>query len=250
MTGGRYRDRVAVVTGASRGIGAAIAATLARQGAKVYCVYRSADTRFSALKDGLGEFGGNLFPVRIDLTEPNQIDEFFKQEDFCRGRLDILVNCAGGSADALLLRASAKRVREALALNLESAISCSRSALPYMLRARYGRIVNIGSVVASMGNAGQSLYCAAKAGLEGFTRSLAREVGSRGITINCVSPGFIETDMTAAMSEAQRGEVLKATAVGRLGSVEDVAWAVQFLCDEASSYVTGAVLHVNGGMYM
>ena len=245
----QFDGRVAVVTGGSRGIGAAVCDRLLRRGAVVYCVARDVDAA-AAVSDGLGEAGERLKLARADVTDRAALDAVFDRVESERGRLDILVNCAGAAADGLLLRMTDERIRAGLRLNLEAAIAASRAALKLMLAQRYGRIVSVSSVVAAAGNAGQTVYAAAKAGLEGFTRSLAREVGSRGVTVNCVAPGLIDTRMTDGVGAAARERAIAATALGRAGTPAEVAAAVGFLCAEEASYVTGTVLQVNGGMYM
>lgn len=221
------------------------------QGAIVHCLYKHNENAAVALKARLGSVRAErLDLVRADVTEDAPLIDAFKHVASASGRLDILVHCAGAVSDGLLLRMSDDRVRAGLRLNLESAIACAREALPMMLRQRYGRIVHVSSVVAALGNAGQTVYAAAKGGVEAFTRSLAREVGTRGITVNCVAPGLIETEMTDSMREAVRARALGATALGRAGTAAEVASAVGYLCSEEAAYVTGAVLHVNGGMYM
>lgn len=243
--------RIALVTGGTRGIGAAVCRRLIEDGARhVHCCYGHDDAAARRLAEDLGERADRVTVHRVDVCDSDALEGLVADTIRSHGVLEILVNCAGAPADRLLLRATPAHVRAALALNLESAIVASRAALASMLRHRYGRIVNVGSVVASVGNAGQSLYGAAKAALEGFTRSLAREVGAKGVTVNCVSPGYIATEQTAALPEHLRERFLEATAVGRPGTPEDVAHAVAFLCSQEAGYVTGTVLHVNGGMYM
>lgn len=239
-----------MVTGGSRGIGAAVCRRLAEEGAGVHCFYRSDDESARALAASVAERGHRLAVHRVDATDVDAVTDGIKAVVAAEKRLDMLVHCVGAPSDGLLLRARPASVDEALALNLTSAITACRAVLPAMLKAGYGRIVTIGSVVASMGNAGQTVYGAAKAGLEGFTRALAREVGSRGVTVNCVAPGFVETDLTAGLSSEARARALEATVTGRAGTAEEVAYAVAFLCDAQAGYVTGTVLHVNGGMYM
>jgi 3-oxoacyl-[acyl-carrier protein] reductase len=241
--------RVAVVTGGSRGIGAAVCERLVARGAVVYCVARDVAAA-GPLRESLGGDAGRLVLAGADVTDPSELGAVFARVEAERSRLDILVNCAGAASDGLLLRTSDERLRAGLRLNLEAAMAASRAALKPMLARRYGRIVSISSVVAAAGNAGQTVYAAAKAGLEGFTRSLAREVGSRGITVNCVAPGLIETRMTDALGGPARDRALEATALGRAGTPAEVAAAVGFLCGEDAAYVTGTVLQVNGGMYM
>ncbi len=236
------------MTGASGGIGREIVGGLLREGAQVFAGYHR---HRSVLEPLLETYGADaLIPVAVDVGDPDDIDRVVRELLERSGRLDILVHAAGVARDGLLLRARASQVDEGLGLNLGSAIHCARAVLAPMLKARYGRIVFLGSVVAAMGNAGQGVYAAAKAGVEGLARSLAREVGRRGVTVNTVSPGFIETEMTAGMSEDARRSVIEATAVGRLGQPADVAHSVLFFCDESASYVTGATMQVGGGLYM
>jgi 3-oxoacyl-[acyl-carrier protein] reductase len=244
---GDFAGRVALVTGGTRGIGAAITRALARADARVYAVYRSNAEAAAALAR---EVGGGLVTVCADVADPSAASSVVERVVGESGRLDVLVNCAGGAADRLLLRATPDYVRQTLALNLESVIHCSRVALSVMLRQRYGRIVSVGSVVAASGNPGQAVYAAAKAGIEGFTRSLAREVASKGVTVNCVAPGWIDTDLTSEAGGAARIRAIEATPVGRAGMPEEVADAVLFLASQRAAYVTGTVLQVNGGLYM
>ncbi len=193
---------------------------------------------------------GQLELLPFDVSDANAVNEAVRGVLQSEGRLDLLIHAAGVAFDGLLQRSRPEQVDACLAVNLASAVHCARAALAPMIKARYGRIVFVGSVVASMGNAGQGLYGAAKAGVEGLARSLAREVGRRGITVNTVSPGFIETEMTASMNEEARARVVASTAVGRLGTPRDVAHSVLFFCDEGAGYVTGSTLQVGGGLYM
>jgi len=245
-----FTDRVALVTGGSRGIGAAVCEWLVRRGALVYSVFRENRAAAEAVKTSLGDDGERLRLACADVTDSAAFLETFARAQSEAGRLDILVHCAGAPTDGLLLRTDTARVRQGLELNLESAITACRAALPPMLKQRYGRIVCVSSVVAGLGSSGQSVYAAAKGGVEAFVRSLAREVGARGITANCVAPGLIETEMTGGMSAAVRARALESTALGRAGTTAEVASAVGFLCAEDAGYVTGTVLHVNGGLYM
>jgi 3-oxoacyl-[acyl-carrier protein] reductase len=238
------------VTGGTRGIGAAITEALLEQGARVCSLYKQDDAAAERLRASLGVSADRLDLLRVDVTDDSAVEATFARLQERHGRLDILVYCAGAAFDALLLRTGGDRLRSSLRVNLEAPIACARRALPLMLRQHYGRIVHVTSVVAAAGNPGQTAYAAAKGGVEAFARSLAREVGSRGITVNCVSPGLIETEMTASLTAEQRSRALEATAVGRAGTPREVASAVTYLCSEAAGYITGVVLQVNGGMYM
>lgn len=244
---GDFAGRVALVTGGTRGIGAAIASALARADARVYAVFRSNAATAAELSAALGD---RLSTVCADVADPRSAVAVVEQVVGECGRLDVLVNCAGGAADRLLLRATPDYVRETLAVNLESVIHYSRAALSPMLRQRYGRIVSLSSVVAAAGNPGQTVYAAAKAGIEGFSRALAREVASKRVTVNCVAPGWIDTELTSTAGQSARSRAIEATPVGRAGTPEEVADAVTFLVSERAAYVTGAVLQVNGGLYM
>jgi 3-oxoacyl-[acyl-carrier protein] reductase len=239
-----------LVTGASGAIGAAIARGLALGGARVRATYRSRPESVEELRRSLGDHADRVTASALDVTDATASDALVRDIVAGEGRLDCLVVCAGAPRDGFLVRAKPAEIAATLDLNLGGALLSMRAAVAPMIKARYGRIVLVGSVVASMGNAGQVAYAAAKAGLEGATRSLAREVGSRGITVNCVSPGFIETDMTAKLGEEARARATASSAVGRLGTPEDVAHAVLHLCEEASGFVTGTVLQVSGGLYM
>ena len=238
---------IALVTGASRGIGAAIADELARQGATVFGTATS--------EAGAAAIGARLSPQGgagrvLDVSQAGAGDALVEAIAAGSGPVSILVNNAGITRDQLLLRMKDEDWQAILDTNLSSVFRLSRAVLRGMLKARRGRIISIASVIGLTGNAGQSNYAAAKAGIIGFTKSLAREVGSRGITANVVAPGFIETDMTRALPEATRSAMLGDIALGRLGSPADIAHAVAFLAGPGAAYVTGETLHVNGGMYM
>jgi 3-oxoacyl-[acyl-carrier protein] reductase len=238
---------IALVTGASRGIGAAIADTLAAQGARVIGTATS-ETGAAAISARLAPFGG-LGRV-LDVTDAGAIEALVDAVGRDYGGVSILVNNAGITRDQLLLRMKDEDWQAILDTNLSSVFRTSKAVLRGMMKARKGRIINIASVIGLTGNAGQANYAAAKAGIIGFSKSLAREVGSRGITVNVVAPGFIDTDMTKSLPEAQRESMLAQIALGRLGEAADIAQAVAFLASPAASYITGETLHVNGGMYM
>jgi len=235
--------KIALVTGASRGIGRAIAVELARQGAKVIGTATS-----EAGAQGISD--GGLIGKVLNVRDAAQSDSLLKAIQEELGDILVLVNNAGITRDNLALRMKDSDWDEVIETNLRGAFRLARAVLRGMMKARWGRIVNITSVVGASGNAGQANYAAAKAGVVGMTKSLAAELGSRNITVNCVAPGFIDTDMTRALTEAQKKTLLEHIPLGRLGTPEDVAGAVAYLASPQAAYVTGAVLHVNGGMYM
>jgi 3-oxoacyl-[acyl-carrier protein] reductase len=241
---------IALVTGASRGIGRAIAAALVEQGAAVAGTATTA-AGAAGIAEALAGNGRKVVGLALDVTDPASIDAALKQIDEAFGAApSILVNNAGITRDGLLMRMQEADWDAIIATNLTAVYRVTKACLRPMTKARKGRVINISSVVAAIGNAGQANYAAAKAGMIGFTKSLAREVGSRGITANCVAPGFIDTDMTRALGDAQRDALLSAIPLGRLGAAEDVAAAVAFLASPAAGYITGETLHVNGGMHM
>ncbi|TCV90067.1 3-oxoacyl-ACP reductase FabG [Sulfurirhabdus autotrophica] len=241
--------QIALITGASRGIGQAIAMGLGKQGATIIGTATSqsgADNITAYLKAADIKGKG----LALNVTDASQVEQCIEtiQKDF--GDVSILVNNAGITRDNLLMRMKDDEWDDIMDTNLKSVFRLSRAVLRAMMKARSGRIISIASVVGVMGNAGQTNYSAAKAGIIGFSKSLAREVGSRNITVNCVAPGFIDTDMTRALPEAQRDALKAHIPLGKLGQVEDIAAAVVFLASPQAGYVTGTTLHVNGGMYM
>jgi 3-oxoacyl-[acyl-carrier protein] reductase len=241
-------DRIALVTGASRGIGRAIARRLAGQGAVTLCAARGDNAR--AVADEIVAAGGRAEAIALDVTDASAIETVVKSALERHGRLDILVNNAGITRDQLLLRMKREDWDLVVATNLTSAYALTQAALKPMIRQRSGRIVSISSVVGQSGNAGQANYAATKAGLIGFAKAVALEVASRGITVNVVAPGMIETDMTRAIGEQAREEWAGRIPLKRLGTPDDVAAAVCFLVSDEASYITGQVLAVNGGMYL
>jgi 3-oxoacyl-[acyl-carrier protein] reductase len=241
--------QVALVTGATRGIGQGIALELGKQGATVVGTATS-EKGAQAISEYLAAAGVKGCGMALNVNDGAQVDQVLGEIRKQYGEVLILVNNAGVTRDNLLARMSDEEWDEVLATNLKSVFRLSRAVLRGMMKARNGRIINISSVVGSMGNAGQTNYAASKAGMAGFTRSLAQEIGSRNITVNCVAPGFIETDMTQSLSEEQRARLIEQVPLKRLGQVGDVAAAVAFLAGPRAAYITGATLHVNGGMHM
>lgn len=239
--------KIALVTGASRGIGAAIADTLAAAGATVIGTATSANGA-AAISERLAQWGGQ--GRALNAAEENSIETLIADIEQEFGKLDILVNNAGITRDNLLMRMKEEEWDDIMQVNLKSVFRASKAVLRGMMKQRSGRIINITSVVGAMGNAGQTNYAAAKAGLIGFAKSMAREVGSRGITVNCVAPGFIDTDMTRALPEETRKTFEAQTALGKFGEAQDIADAVLFLASDQAKYITGQTLHVNGGMLM
>jgi 3-oxoacyl-[acyl-carrier protein] reductase len=241
--------KVALVTGASRGIGRGIAAALARAGATVVGT-ATTQPGADAIATQLAADGAKGAGLVMNVNDAEAVDAALGQIQKAHGDIAILVNNAGVTRDNLLLRMKDEEWDDIMSTNLKSVYRLSKAVLRGMMKARHGRIINITSVIGATGNAGQTNYAAAKAGIAGFTKALAREVGSRNITVNCVAPGFIDTDMTRALPENQRTALLAQIPLGRLGDVDDVAHAVLFLASAGASYITGCTLHVNGGMHM
>ena len=241
--------KVALVTGASRGIGRAIAKALAARGAMTICAARSAESAAGTAGE-IEAAGGRARAVALDVASDASVEATVKELLREHATIPLLVNNAGITRDNLLMRMKSEDWNAVIDTNLTGLYRLCRAVVPSMVKARFGRIVSITSVVAGIGNAGQANYAASKAGIEGFTRSLARELASRNVTVNCVAPGFIDTDMTRALTDAQREALLAQVPLGRLGTGEDVASAVCWLMSEGASYVTGVTLDVNGGMAM
>jgi 3-oxoacyl-[acyl-carrier protein] reductase len=244
------KDKVAVVTGASQGIGRDTALTLAEAGAKVAVAARNEEKLAALVKEIVALEAGQAFAVKMDVADAEQVKAGFKAVLEKFGRLDILVNNAAITRDGLAMRMKADDWDAVIRTNLTGAHLCIQQALPTMMRARAGRIINIASVVAQMGNAGQANYVAAKAGLIGLTKAIAIEIASRNITVNAVAPGFIETPMTDVLPDKVKEELKTRIPLGRMGSARDVASAIVFLASDEARYITGHVLDVNGGMYL
>ncbi len=241
--------KVAMVTGASRGIGFAIAEGFAKAGYNLaICATREATVNASA--DELKALGADVLPVVVDVSDSAAVKAFVQDTIQHFGRVDVLVNNAGITKDSLAMRMKEEDWQAVIDTNLSSVFYASQAVLKPMMKARSGRIINISSVVASMGNPGQLNYCASKGGIDAMTRSLAHEVGSRGITVNAIAPGFIATDMTDALGDDAKSALETRISLGRLGMPEDIAAMAVFLASDGAAYITGQIMHVNGGMYM
>jgi len=249
VNGKQLEGKVAVVTGGSRGIGRAVAVALAREGATVIVCSRNRDSNKDTT-DQIRSEGGSAFPYQIDVTDKESVSALVHDVLADFDHIDILVNNAGVAADNLLLRMKEAEWDTVVNTNLKGTFNCTKAVARGMIKQRSGKVINITSVVGMIGNAGQANYCAAKAGIIGFTKSIARELGSRNITVNCVAPGFIETAMTGTLSDKAKEEALKLIPLGRLGKPEDVAEIVRFLASPASDYITGEVIRADGGMAM
>jgi len=246
----KLENKIALVTGASRGIGRAIALDLAARGATVAVNYNASAAAAQEVVDAITAAGGRAMAIQADVSRFEAAQALVKAVTDAYGRLDILVNNAGTTRDMLLMSMKEEDWDHVVAADLKSVFNCCKAASRGLIRQRSGRIVNITSVVGLAGQAGQTNYAAAKAGVIGFTKSLAKELGSRGITVNCVAPGFIPTALTDVLTPEQKDAAIKATPLGRFGTPEDVAHAVSFLASDLAGYITGAVLSVDGGLVM
>jgi len=244
-----FKEQAAVVTGGARGIGKAIAGAIARKGANVVIADISAEQAKETAAE-IGNLGVKTMGVRLDVSKSDEVIKTFEEISKEFGRIDILVNNAGITRDGLIMRMKEEDWDAVIDINLKSVFLCSKEAIKIMAKQRYGRIINIASVVAFMGNAGQANYSASKAGIVGLTKTTAKEYAGRNITANAVAPGFITTAMTDALPENIKEEMKKAIPLGRFGTIEDVANAVVFLASPEAGYITGQVIHVKGGMYM
>jgi 3-oxoacyl-[acyl-carrier protein] reductase len=247
-SGVSFADKVAIVTGAGRGIGKAIALDLAQAGCDIVFTNRSKDLA-DATRAAIEELGRKCLAIQADVSDANAVDALVKAALDQFGRIDILVNNAGITKDQLLLRMTLEDWRQVMAVNLDGMFNMNRAVVKTMVRQRSGRIINLSSVVGFTGNPGQVNYASTKAAILGFTKSVAKELGSRNITCNAVAPGFIQTDMTEKLNEAQQKGILDQVPLGRMGTVEEIAKAVRFLASDDAAYISGATLHVNGGMY-
>ncbi|MCX7721211.1 MAG: 3-oxoacyl-[acyl-carrier-protein] reductase [Dictyoglomus thermophilum] len=243
-----FRDKVALVTGGSRGIGKAIVLSLAKEGAKVLINYKGNEKAAMETLEEVKKIGAEGEIFRADVSVEEEVEKMFNFILEKWGRLDILVNNAGITKDNLLIRMKNEEWEQVINTNLKGVFYCTRAAVKIMLKQRYGRIINVSSVIGLRGNIGQANYAAAKAGIIGFTKAVAREVASRGITVNAVAPGFILTDMTEVLSEEMKKKVLEEIPMGRFGNPEDVANVVKFLASDEASYITGVVLSIDGGL--
>lgn len=241
---------VAIVTGASRGIGRSVAIELAKAGAKIVINYAGNHAAAKEVEEAVKAIGGEALLIQADVANAEAVDQMIKQTIDTFGRIDILVNNAGITRDTLLMRMKEEDWDAVINTNLKGVFNCTKSVSRVMMKQRSGRIINMTSVVGIMGNAGQANYAAAKAGVVGFTKSMAKELASRGITVNAIAPGFISTDMTAVLSEQVKNDLSAQIPLGRLGTPEDVAGAVLFLASGAANYITGQTINVDGGMVM
>ena len=239
-----------MLKGASRGIGKCIATKFAKEGANVVINYRNNEEEALKVKQELEDLGSQVLVVKADVSELEQAEKLIKEAKKEFGKVDILVNNAGITKDNLIIRMKEEDFDSVIKTNLKGAFNCLKSVTPIMLKQKYGKIVNMSSVVGVVGNPGQVNYCASKAGLIGMTKSLAKEIGSRNITVNAIAPGFIDTDMTKILSDDQKKKILSQIPLNKFGNVEDIANVALFLASENSNYITGQVIHVDGGMAM
>lgn len=244
------QGKCAVITGASRGIGREIAIKYAKEGANIVLNYRNSETEALQLKEELDKLGSDTFIVKANVSNFEEAEKLIKEAKEVFGRVDILVNNAGITKDNLIMRMKEEDFDSVIDVNLKGAFNCLKAVTPIMIRQKSGKIINMSSVVGVIGNAGQVNYCASKAGLIGMTKSLAREIGGKNINVNAIAPGFIDTDMTKVLSEDQKKNIMSQVPLKRLGQAEDIANLALFLASNQSDYITGQVIHVDGGMAM
>lgn len=244
------KGKCAVVTGAAKGIGKAIALKLARSGVNIVLNYRSSEDKAIETEKEILSLGVEVLRVKGDISKPNDVENLIDSAKKKFGKIDIMVNNAGITKDTLLLRMKEEDFDSVINVNLKGVFNCLKAITPVMVKQKEGKIINLSSVVGLVGNAGQVNYAASKAGVIGMTKSLAKEIGSRGITVNAVAPGFIETDMTNVLGDKFKEEAKKSIPLKRLGKAEDVAEVVAFLASDSANYITGQVIHVDGGMVM
>ena len=244
------QGKCAVITGASRGIGKAIAIKFAKEGANVVLNYRNSEKEALELKTELDKLGSNTLIIKADVSKFDEAEHLIKEAKNAFGRVDILVNNAGITKDTLIMRMKEEDFDDVIDINLKGSFNCLRAISPIMVKQKEGKIINMSSVVGVVGNAGQVNYSASKAGLIGMTKSLAKEIGSKNINVNAIAPGFIDTDMTKVLSDEQKKNIISGVPLKRLGQVQDIANLAVFLASEKSNYITGQVIHVDGGMAM
>lgn len=244
------QGKCAVITGASRGIGREIAIKYAKEGANIVLNYRNSETEALQLKEELDKLGSDTLIVKANVSNFEEAEKLIKEAKEVFGRVDILVNNAGITKDNLIMRMKEEDFDSVIDVNLKGAFNCLKAVTPIMIRQKFGKIINMSSVVGVIGNAGQVNYCASKAGLIGMTKSLAREIGGKNINVNAIAPGFIDTDMTKVLSEDQKKNIMSQVPLKRLGQAEDIANLALFLASNQSDYITGQVIHVDGGMAM